>query len=131
MEEIFHVLYHKGMNMTAVGAYITELRIGRGLSQEVLASLIGVSDRQLRDYEKGKAEPKVGTMTRLLEAIRGTWDDVIVLLQSDATTEAARQFARQRLLHSGDEQVIADLSPEQLQAVLLMIRRLRQSPQSP
>jgi len=45
------------------------LRKEKGLSQEKLAKLIGVSSRTIQYYEKGEATPKVGTVRKIADIL--------------------------------------------------------------
>lgn len=119
--------------MQHVGLYIAARREAAGLTQEALADLLGVSDRIVREWEKGRHEPKVSTMRQLLHAIRGAWEDVDRLLGEDVDDADAAHLAELRAegppLHlTPNEQRLLEvvrsgkLSPEQQSALIAFLR---------
>lgn len=119
--------------MAHVGTYIAVRREAEGLTQEALAELLGVSERIVREWEKGRHEPKIGMMRRLLRAIGGSWEDVDRLLGDDADANdalhlAARRDAVRPLRLTPNEQRLIEvvqegnLSSEQIAALIAFLR---------
>lgn len=82
--------------MEALRAYLTTLRKGRGVSQDNLASAIGLSRRAVLNWEKG--ETQTMKMAVALDAIRflqGAVGDIFELL--DGEVDRGVELARQRL----------------------------------
>lgn len=83
------------MNTVALGAFIRTRRNMLGLTQAELGSLVGVTDRTILDYEKGRQLPRIGGLLRLLAALRTPFDDIVDLLDNDqATTDDAERMAQ-------------------------------------
>jgi Predicted transcriptional regulators len=118
------------MSMEAVGIYFLELRQAQGLSQQDVADEVGVSDRIVSAWEKGKHVPKIDVMPKLLQRLRGSWDDVKRLMLEDANDTMAREMAKQRLKGAGltDEQraFLESLNPDQREALLAFARQMIQ-----
>lgn len=57
---------------------LVQLRENVGLTQEALAIALGVTDHTVRNWEKGRAEPKltIKQMKALCRALRCTLDDL-------------------------------------------------------
>lgn len=119
--------------MAHVGAYLAARREAMGLTQEGLADLLGVSDRIVRDWEKGKHEPKIGVMRRLLHTLHGAWEDIDRLLADDVDGSDAAHLAHLRgdqppIRLTPNEQRLLDvvrkreLSPEQEAALIAFLR---------
>lgn len=53
-----------------LGKHIQELRVQRGLSQEKLAALVGVSRVYQGYIEQGRKSPAVGKLYRMAKALR-------------------------------------------------------------
>ncbi|QPK82537.1 helix-turn-helix transcriptional regulator [Corynebacterium qintianiae] len=52
-----------------IGAGIRAMRKEYMLTQQQLAELAGISDRTLRDIEKGSGSPSVGTVAKVLATL--------------------------------------------------------------
>lgn len=52
-----------------LASLLTRIRKKRGLTQEQLAKLIGVSVRRISQIESGKHPPKVSTLIMILDAM--------------------------------------------------------------
>ena len=58
-----------------VGEMIKELRIHKGLTQKQLGELCGgMADSAIRRYESGRANPKLGTLKKIADALEVTID---------------------------------------------------------
>lgn len=80
--------------MLAVGAYIAALREGRGFTQPAFAEAIGISERGLRDWEKGRSGPDVDELQKILALLQGSWLHIIQLAKADATVSRAKRLAK-------------------------------------
>ncbi len=117
------------MSAQAVGAYIAALRESRGFTQQGFAEVLGISERGLRDWEKGRTAPDVDALERLLAALRGAWAHVAILAREEATTDQGKALARQQIQSGGltDEQrlYIESLNPDQLAALVAVAKQMR------
>ena len=52
-------------NTESFGQAVKSNRIARGLTQEELAEICGLSEREIRNIEYGKTEPRLGAVLRL------------------------------------------------------------------
>lgn len=121
--------YTGGMGMEAVGAYIATLRERRGYTQLALAEALGISERGLRDWEKGRTAPDVGDLRELLGRLKGSWMHIAMLARDGATIADARQYAERQAQGLGltDEQraFIESLDPDQLAALVAVAEQMR------
>lgn len=106
--------------MQHVGIYIAARRRAAGFTQPALAEAIGVSEEIVRAWEKGKYEPRIGTMRRLLHAINGAWSDIDQLLADNADVAEATRLAALRdatpapTMQSSDQQLLDALRSSRL-----------------
>lgn len=63
--------------LAQVGGNVRRLRVGRKLTQERLAELVGVNPRTIQKIEAGKLNILATTLGRLKEALRCDWDDLM------------------------------------------------------
>ncbi len=71
-----------------IGSRIREERLKRGLTQEELGKLIGVSKVAISHYERGEEQPKVERLSKLVEILNLTpnyilGQDINVILESE------------------------------------------------
>ncbi len=59
------------------GNYICALRMGCGLSQFQLGTLVGVTDKAVSKWENGDAKPRLGTCYRLAEVLGVTVNELL------------------------------------------------------
>ena len=71
------------------GNYICALRMGLGLSQFQLGTLVGVTDKAVSKWENGNAKPKISTCRRLAEVLGVTLTELLSCEQY--TTTSARK----------------------------------------
>jgi transcriptional regulator with XRE-family HTH domain len=82
--------------MEAVRGYLRELRVGRHISQDELAGVMGITKQALLDWEKGRTQDiKTGPMLKAVEYLRGKLEDIAELV--DASVERGVALAYQRL----------------------------------
>lgn len=55
--------------MSSIGDKIRDLRKNRGLTQEQLAKLLGVSKQMIGKWETGKSNPKIQSINKLAQAL--------------------------------------------------------------
>jgi transcriptional regulator with XRE-family HTH domain len=97
LEIYFALLYSGDMSMEAVARYLSTLREGRKLSQKQVGDAVGVSDRQVSNWEKGENQPKIGYVPALLAVLRGAYEDLAQLLIEDVPGEKGVDLAQRRL----------------------------------
>jgi len=83
--------------MEAVARYLSTLREARRLSQKQVGDAVGVSDRQVSNWEKGENQPKLGYIPSLLAVLRGDYEDLKQLLVEDVPGDRGEDLARWRL----------------------------------
>lgn len=71
-----------------VGSRIREERLKRGLTQEKLGELIGVSKVAISNYERGEEQPKMEKLSKLIEVLKLTpnyilGQDIDAVLESE------------------------------------------------
>lgn len=64
---------------------LTDLRRRRGLTQTDLAKQLGVSNRTVSEWERGRNCPEINTLPQLAELLRCTIDDLFQPLAAAAT----------------------------------------------
>ena len=74
-------------NHFVTGRIIRELREQRGLTQEVLSGLAGVSRSHLAEIETGHTNANVETLWRISEALGMRMSDLIRLVEQKTTEE--------------------------------------------
>jgi len=71
------------------------LRKSKGLSQEALADLIGISRKQVSDYELGRARPNDEVLARFALALETSADSILGLDDLDlADSSQSLRFTR-------------------------------------
>lgn len=84
--------------MKEVAVYFDVLRQRRQISQPDLAKMLGVTVRQIQRWTvEGVDGMKFDNVWALLRALRGSMEDVLRLMEDDATPELARDLVSQRL----------------------------------
>jgi transcriptional regulator with XRE-family HTH domain len=63
--------------LVAFGAAVRELRVERGLSQEVLADLVGIHRTYIGDVERGRRNVGLVNVTRIAAALNVAASDLI------------------------------------------------------
>jgi transcriptional regulator with XRE-family HTH domain len=117
-----------GMGMDAIGAYLAALRDGRGLTQHAFAEDLGVSERSLREWEKGRTAPDVNTLSDLLAKLKGSWMHVFMLTKEGATIDQAKGLARRQVQDNLTDDMrtfIENLDPDQLAALIAVAEQMR------
>ena len=71
-----------------IGSRVREERLKRGLSQEELGKLIGVSKVAISHYERGIEQPKINNLRKLIEILEITpnyilGNDIDIICESD------------------------------------------------
>lgn len=89
----------------AVGAYLRTIRVGRGLTQDDVASALNTSARNIGRWESGSHEPGTLTTLDLLNLIRGSAADLQSIVAKNHTEHDAVALAN-TYLQSNPGQVI-------------------------
>ena len=113
--------------MSMLGVYLAELRAYHKLTLNELAERVGVTDRLISAWEKGRHQPAVDKLSALVTELGGSITDVARLVKNDATADEAKMMACLRFKSPQaltDEEValFEALSPAKRQAILTLIR---------
>lgn len=65
----------KQENKILIGEKIKKYRKEKGLTQKKLSELSNINEVQIRQYELGKANPKIETIEKIAKALETTTDD--------------------------------------------------------
>lgn len=119
--------------MTTCGDKIAALREKRGLTQEELASKIGISRASLSHYEKNRREPDYNTINKLANYFHVTADYLLGRVEEPEIDDiAAKDFTSN--LELSDEQLLErfaltidgrKLTPEEARRFIAFIRAER------
>lgn len=120
--------------MMTCGDKIAALREKRGLTQEDLATKIGISRASLSHYEKNRREPDYATITKLADFFHVSVDYLLGRTENPAeiADSAVRDLAQQ--LELSDEQLLEKfdftidgrkLTPEESRRFIAFIRAER------
>ncbi len=105
-------------------AKLKELRTKKGLSQQALAEVIGISQQSINKYENHDVEPDLRTLMALAAFFNTSVDYLIGHTQIDHVIEAVQPFELNReeadLLNSW-----RTLSQKQKESILSVIRNYR------
>lgn len=86
------------MSMKEVAVYFDVLRQRRDISQPTLAKMLGVTVRQVQRWTvEGVSGMKFDNVYAMVQALQGSMDDVLRLMQNDATPELARDLVSGRI----------------------------------
>lgn len=77
------------MTIKALGAYMRGLRNGHRLTQDELASRLGVDGRTVRNWESGHTEPTITSFIYYLFATGGSGRQVVAIVLDDSITPSA------------------------------------------
>lgn len=55
------------VDVVALGIFLRIIREERGLTQSVVAELIGLSEKAIRNIENGESEPKLNTVLKMCD----------------------------------------------------------------
>jgi transcriptional regulator with XRE-family HTH domain len=112
------------MGLEAVGAYLRIYRDARQLTQEEVGAAVGVSGKQVYNWERGIHDPKSTFMAALLKLLRVPPEDVVRLLNSPDATAAdgeglahaslAAEHMPRRYLTESERRAILRARPEDL-----------------
>lgn len=91
--------------MSGVGAYIRTLREKQGITRSWVAEQVRTSETSLYRIEMGKQAPATALLIGIVKAIKGSFDDVEVLLQGNGSkSEVGEGLADTRLTQYAEEQ---------------------------
>jgi transcriptional regulator with XRE-family HTH domain len=60
-----------------IGSHIMAERVGRGLTQQQLADVVGVTRASICRYESGKRTPKIDTLQKIAKALDVDWTELV------------------------------------------------------
>ncbi|MEO9037563.1 MAG: helix-turn-helix transcriptional regulator [Gemmatimonadaceae bacterium] len=100
------------------GARLVRLRQARGLTQEELGAVVGLSNRMIAYYERDDAEPPGPMLASLATALRVTTDELLGLAPITQTMRPRTARLMKRL------QQIEELPAAEQRAVLKMVDAL-------
>lgn len=90
------------MGMLAAGAYLRLLREGRGLTRASLARQLSTDDTQVERIEKGRIDTRSSLLFAFIREVRGSADQVMLLLLDDAAGEEQGRALAEAWLEPGD-----------------------------
>ncbi|MFC5404990.1 helix-turn-helix domain-containing protein [Cohnella soli] len=119
-----------------IGSRLAFLRDQRGLTQEELASSLGISRAALSHYEKNRREPDTETLGKVADLFHVSIDYLVGRTpHANLTMDAeVRQFADELQLELSDEQLLdhfaltvdgRKLSPEESRRFIAFVRAER------
>ncbi len=68
---------------TVFGGVLRRIRRERDLSQEALADLAGVTRNHMSELERGRREPRLGTLVRIADALGMGVGELLVLFDHE------------------------------------------------
>ena len=105
-----------------IGRVIRERRIAAGISQQALASSIGVTFQQLQKYEKAANRISASKLDAIASALGTTGAELMRLAAGDAVPAEAAPLAR---LHMQIARHAAALPDDQARSVLTLLKAMR------
>jgi transcriptional regulator with XRE-family HTH domain len=113
-----HATHSQQTPAEGFGPRLVRLRHARGLTQEALGALVGLSNRMLAYYERDDAEPPGALLPALAQALQVSTDELLGVkpLGTLRSGRAARVLKRL--------EPVADLPPADQQAVLKLVDAL-------
>ena len=98
-----------------IGSRIREARVKRRMSQAELADKAGISLPQISTIENGRGSMKLHSFIRIIEALQVSADSI---LRPDTPETRG-------IYQSQFDELLADCSPKELEAILRIVRELR------
>jgi transcriptional regulator with XRE-family HTH domain len=65
------------------GRVLRRIRRERDLSQDALAHIAGIASKHLSELERGRKEPRLGTLVQLAEALEMTSSDLLAIFDDE------------------------------------------------
>jgi transcriptional regulator with XRE-family HTH domain len=122
------------MQMARYGKRIAELRKKRGMNQETLAGLLGITRASLSHYETDRREPDFEILTKMANLFRVSFDDLMGRTQHVATDPAHHITEFLNRVELADDQIESryeltidgrKLTPDETQRFIAFIRSER------
>jgi transcriptional regulator with XRE-family HTH domain len=83
------------MTSKAIGSYLQTLREGRNLTRPYIADVLGVSIRQIQNWERGISDPSGTALLLFMHIVNGSTDQLThLVLNPDLTAEDGQRLAR-------------------------------------
>ncbi|WP_303001956.1 helix-turn-helix domain-containing protein [Dialister invisus] len=102
------------MNMKAIGTRIKEAREAKGLTQEQLAEMVGLSSTHISVIERGVKAPKLETFIEIANALDVTSDSLLLDVLNNSLQITATELSEQ----------IKRLPPKEQRKILKAVRVL-------
>lgn len=108
--------------MIATGAYLRSLRDKQGLTQEAVASDMGISSRTLSRWENGETEPPATALAALVRLLNGSVADALaLLLDTSATVEDGERKTQEHQI----TEAAHHMTDDELQEAIAILEALR------
>lgn len=102
------------MNLKAIGTRIKEAREAKGLTQEQLAEIVGLSSTHISVIERGVKAPKLETFIEIANALDVTSDSLLLDVLDNSLQVTATELSEQ----------IKRLPPKEQRKILKAVRAL-------
>lgn len=102
------------MNLKAIGTRIKEAREAKGLTQEQLAEIVGLSSTHISVIERGVKAPKLETFIEIANALDVTSDSLLLDVLDNSLQITATELSEQ----------IKRLPPKEQRKILKAVRAL-------
>lgn len=102
------------MNLKAIGTRIKEAREAKGLTQEQLAEIVGLSSTHISVIERGVKAPKLETFIEIANALDVTSDSLLLDVLDNSLQITATELSEQ----------IKKLPPKEQRKILKAVRAL-------
>lgn len=102
------------MNLKAIGTRIKEAREAKGLTQEQLAEIVGLSSTHISVIERGVKAPKLETFIEIANALDVTSDSLLLDVLDNSLQITATELSEQ----------IKRLPPKEQRKILKAVRVL-------
>ena len=76
---------------------LRKLRMGKGISQQQLADVIGTSQQSINKYENHHVEPDIATLIRIADYFQTTVDNLVGHTAPAAPQRAERELSREEI----------------------------------
>lgn len=95
--------------MTLFGHILRQERKEKGLSQKELGQRLGVSQAMIAQYENGKRTPKVGTITKIANALEIPASELLECYDILSKSDSLRKIDGTNTINSDKPYTIADV----------------------
>ena len=92
-----------------VGENIRNIRKEKGLTQKKLAELCGINEVQIRQYELGKANPKIETISKIADALNVPIGKILIIVNNN---KSAEEREKEKMIAEEAEKIIEEFEDE-------------------